>query len=238
MYHYIYKTMSESGKYYIGRHSTSNLEDNYLGSGTWVRYIKDKTSLRKEILLFCDTFEQLLELEKTLISEHVSHDNCMNFNDQPIGFATGSLNPASRVSQREATSERIKGDNNPSKRKEVAEKISKALTGRPSPLKGTQMSDEAKRNISNARIGISYSKEGKEKLSKIRKIHYEEGRRGVPSFYGLEHTPETILKMSQSAKNREKRACVHCGKICAVNILARFHDDKCKLKYEDLVENA
>lgn len=230
MYHYVYKTTSESGLYYIGRHSTNNLEDNYFGSGSWVRSIKDKTSLRKEILFFCDTFEQLLELEKTLISEHISNGNCMNFNNQPIGFAIGSLNPATRETQRKATSNRVKGDNNPSKRKDVAEKISKALTGKPSPMKGTKMSIEARRNISNGRFGISYSKEGKEKLSRIRKIHYEEGRRGVPSFSGLQHSTETKSKMSESAKARQRRACKYCGKICAVNILSRFHDDNCKMK--------
>ena len=34
-HHYIYKiTCNVTGKYYIGMHSTSNLEDSYFGSGT------------------------------------------------------------------------------------------------------------------------------------------------------------------------------------------------------------
>ena len=41
--------------------------------------------------------------------------------------------------------------------------------------------------------------------------------------------------MKESALNRKKRGCKHCGKVCAVNILARFHDEKCKLHYEDNV---
>ena len=38
-YHYIYKTTCNlNGKYYIGMHSTSNLEDGYMGSGKRLRY--------------------------------------------------------------------------------------------------------------------------------------------------------------------------------------------------------
>ena len=37
-YHFIYKTTNLlSGKYYIGMHSTDNLDDGYLGSGYRLR---------------------------------------------------------------------------------------------------------------------------------------------------------------------------------------------------------
>jgi hypothetical protein len=42
MIHYTYMTVSDTGKYYVGRHSTSNLFDGYKGSGKWVRSIKKK----------------------------------------------------------------------------------------------------------------------------------------------------------------------------------------------------
>lgn len=41
-------------------------------------------------------------------------------------------------------------------------------------------------------------------------------------------SPETIEKMRAYALTRPKRACSNCGKICAVNMLARYHDDKCR----------
>lgn len=234
MYHYIYKTISTSGKYYIGRHSTDNLDDGYLGSGLWVRSMKDKSSLRKEILSFCDSVEELLEKEKQLISENIGNQLCMNFNNEPIGFSSGDKNPSKMESRRKQMSERMSGENNPSKNKDVALKISNSLKGKPSKLKGKKLSEEDRKRISDSRLGLKYSEEGKKKLSESRKRDYYKGKRGVPSFSGLNHSQETLEKMKNSAMNREKRPCKHCGKVCAVNILSRFHDDKCKLKYEDL----
>ena len=52
IYHFIYKTISDSGKYYIGRHSTKNLNDGYFGSGKWIRSLKNKSNLKREIIEF------------------------------------------------------------------------------------------------------------------------------------------------------------------------------------------
>lgn len=42
-YHYIYKvTCNVTGKYYIGMHSTSNLEDRYFGSSKVLKRSLDK----------------------------------------------------------------------------------------------------------------------------------------------------------------------------------------------------
>lgn len=49
MYHILYRTtMQDSNKFYVGRQSTTNLKDGYLGSGKWVRSIKDKSVLSRE----------------------------------------------------------------------------------------------------------------------------------------------------------------------------------------------
>ena len=58
-YHFIYKTTSKfNGKFYIGVHSTYDLNDEYLGSG--YRLLKDlkrfsKSQYEREILEFFDT---------------------------------------------------------------------------------------------------------------------------------------------------------------------------------------
>jgi hypothetical protein len=83
IYHVIYKTIHEDGRYYIGRHSTTNLNDSYLGSGNWVLSIEDKTFLKKEIIATALTVEELKELETQLIKEHF--DDPLNMNQLKSG---------------------------------------------------------------------------------------------------------------------------------------------------------
>ena len=44
---------------------------------------------------------------------------------------------------------------------------------------------------------------------------------------------ERSLKMSEKAKNREKKVCSHCGKSAQGSNYMRWHGDKCKEKYND-----
>jgi len=93
MKHFIYKTTHTNGKYYIGRHSTNNIEDGYLGSGKWVRGIIDKSSLSREVIQEYDTFEDLIDAEEQFLIEHIHNPQCMNMTAQSIGFVTGGNNP-------------------------------------------------------------------------------------------------------------------------------------------------
>lgn len=95
IFHFIYRTTSLTGKYYIGRHSTTNINDRYIGSGKWVKSIKYKSTLSREVLEFAESIEQLRQLEKQYLKEHVGKKNCMNFNNESIGFASGDINPSS-----------------------------------------------------------------------------------------------------------------------------------------------
>lgn len=71
-----------TGRYYIGMHSTSNLEDGYLGSGKRLRYSirkYGKENHKIEILEFFDTRELLVEAEKKKITLEILGDiMCMN----------------------------------------------------------------------------------------------------------------------------------------------------------------
>ena len=81
--HYIYKTTCNvTGKYYVGMHSTSNLDDGYLGSGKRLRYSIRKHGVdnhTKEILEYLPTREALVLREIEIITkELVEEPMCMN----------------------------------------------------------------------------------------------------------------------------------------------------------------
>lgn len=107
MKHFIYKTIHKNGKYYIGRHSTDNLDDGYLGSGRWVRQIKDKTNLTREVLEYANTIEELIELEDRYLAEHYNKPDCMNMSNKGTGWAVGEANPMNNPK----TKEKLSGDN-------------------------------------------------------------------------------------------------------------------------------
>ena len=81
--HYLYKiTCLITGRWYIGMHSTCNMDDGYMGSGKRLRYSIRKYGVEnhvKEILEFFENRELLIEAEKKAITEDMVKDiNCMN----------------------------------------------------------------------------------------------------------------------------------------------------------------
>ena len=70
-------------------HSTSNLKDGYLGSGTHLRHAIRKygvDNFKIEILEWCDTRDKLIEREKEIIAEnHVNNPNCYNLKFGGLG---------------------------------------------------------------------------------------------------------------------------------------------------------
>ena len=82
-YYYIYKTINLiNGNYYYGMHSTDNLTDGYMGSGTRLKNSfgkHGKENFNTEILEFLPNKEELIKREKEIINENVLNDpNSMN----------------------------------------------------------------------------------------------------------------------------------------------------------------
>lgn len=82
-YHFIYKTVNLiNEKFYIGMHSTSNLEDGYIGSGKRLWYSIKKhgrENFKMEILEFLPDRSSLKLREKEIVnSDLLKEELCMN----------------------------------------------------------------------------------------------------------------------------------------------------------------
>ena len=91
--HYLYKTTCViTSRWYIGLHSTNNMEDGYMGSGKRLRYSIRKYGVdnhKKEILEFFETRELLVEAEiKAITADMITDTDCMNIVDGGGGFTS------------------------------------------------------------------------------------------------------------------------------------------------------
>jgi hypothetical protein len=81
-YHILYKIVRFDGKYYIGIHSTNNIEDGYLGSGLRIaRSIRKygKEAHFKQVLEMCSSREELKRQEIELVNDELLQDEmCLN----------------------------------------------------------------------------------------------------------------------------------------------------------------
>ncbi|MCP4521027.1 MAG: hypothetical protein GY827_04965 [Cytophagales bacterium] len=82
-YHFIYKTTNLlTGRYYIGMHSTNDLEDGYLGSGKRLRYSIRKygsENHQREILEFCNSRKELKLRESEIVTlNEIAKEDCIN----------------------------------------------------------------------------------------------------------------------------------------------------------------
>jgi len=86
MYYYLYKiTNILNNKIYFGVHETSNLEDNYFGSGTYLKNSINKygiNNFKKEILEFFESRELMYCKEKSIVTpEFIKLNNTYNLNE-------------------------------------------------------------------------------------------------------------------------------------------------------------
>lgn len=155
-YHYIYKTTCKiTGKYYVGMHSTSNLDDDYIGSGKrlWLSIRKHgKENHEREILEFHPDRRSLKEREKEMVNESlIQNPMCMNlviggeggWSFAKKAFLEKMKNDISfRNKMKEINSEKTK---RVWKREEYREKVLKCLD-----WNGKKHTDETKQRIGEA----------------------------------------------------------------------------------------
>lgn len=147
-YNYVYKiTNLVNGKIYIGKHSTDNLDDNYMGSGVVLHQAYQKYGLehfKKEVIQFYNGGDELNQGEIFWIAKFNSTDPNIGYNRTFGGDGGGLL-------------------------EETKRKISETLKGRVAWNKGKHHSEEQKRKISQANKGRVFSEEHKQKISESMK---------------------------------------------------------------------
>jgi hypothetical protein len=102
MYYYIYKTTDlRTGKYYIGMHSTKNLDDGYMGSGTRIKWLikkYGKENFKMEILEYLPNKKALQEREKEIVNKKLLNDSmCLNLKEGGEGGFPASAKLAFRA---------------------------------------------------------------------------------------------------------------------------------------------
>ena len=98
MYHFLYCIENLiNGKIYVGKHSTIDLDDGYMGSGKRLKRAIKKhgvENFRKHILIECDSSEEALEFERIIVNEDfVNDENTYNI---ALGGSGGNLNDDAR----------------------------------------------------------------------------------------------------------------------------------------------
>lgn len=165
--HYLYKTTCLiTGRYYIGMHSTYNMDDGYMGSGKRLRYSIRKYGVdnhKKEILEFFETRELLIEAEKKSITEDMLTDNnCMNlklggtggFSSEEhrikflsVGLLNLKINETKRVNNMKKT---LTSD---TCRTKISKKLLNYYESNDGGFKGKQHSEETKKKMSESSKG-------------------------------------------------------------------------------------
>jgi len=82
-YNYFYKiTNLINNKFYYGIHKTDNLDDGYMGSGTYLKRSIKKYGIdnfKKEILCYFSTYDEVLKYESEIVNEElVNNKYCYN----------------------------------------------------------------------------------------------------------------------------------------------------------------
>ena len=188
-YHLVYKiTNAINGKIYIGKHSTKNPYDNYMGSGLKIGQAIKKYGIEnftKEILYcFTDEKEAFLKEEEIVDFEFVKNENTYNIavgGNMIAGSWSGEKNPMygkpsamrGKHHTQEAKDKMSKATKGKLRSQETKDKISKSKRGEKAPWYGKHLPQEIREKLSkinsgknNPMYGKSPSKETRDKLSK------------------------------------------------------------------------
>lgn len=210
MYHYVYLiTNIQTNEKYIGKHSTNNLQDGYLGSGVIIQKIlssKKRDCLKKEILQFYNSEEQAYIGQEQYIKQYNAVES-----DEFYNLCEGGRNHLMTQDIKQKISkkakERLKNKQNhpmygkhfsEQSKQKIKETIKKNYeNGYVNPNTGKKLTEEEKEKIRQFRLGTHLSEETKEKISISSKRRFQEN-------------PELRRKMARIGKSNGQSKKVRC----------------------------
>jgi len=253
VFHFIYETKNlVNGKKYIGKHSTDNIDDGYIGSGVVLNNaIKKygKSNFYRTIIHWCENEKELNAKETEFITDAVVHS--ADYYNIGYGGQGGCI---------------ILNPKNP-RYSETCEKISKSAKAKSEfysitakklhcskiiGMYGRRQSEHQKMRVSNALKGKKHSKEhienqresllktisdpnyvnpntgkrlSEETKKKISMNHSDVSGENNPMF-GCRHSDETKKKISEAAASRKKVRCSDCGRLITESQLPKHKKAK------------
>lgn len=208
MVYTIYKTTNLiNGKFYLGRHKTTNPEDSYLGSGTVLKNAISKygkENFRKEILFVYPTQAEAYQKEREIIKPNLGNPLCMNIHEGGAGievtdafrencrraFRGRKASPETRKKLSEFQRNRVRS-------KEIGKRISEAKKGKST----NPWTADSRKKLSERTKGKIFSEVTKEKIREAKNGHTvsEETREKIrKSLTGRKHSEETKKKIGSS----------------------------------------
>jgi hypothetical protein len=188
IYNYITTNLINNNQY-IGMHCTDDIDDNYLGSG---KYLKEaikkygKENFKREIICYCETIEEAHNNEEKYIIEYNTlKPNGYNLSPKGGINGKGSLSEETKLK----ISNKLIGKTITEEHKNILRKCSKERI----------WTDEQRENQRKRMLGNNPSEETRKKLSEIRK--------------GRKRSKETIEKIRNSniGKKRSEETCINIG---------------------------
>lgn len=197
-FHYIYKITRSDGMFYIGRHSTDNLDDAYFGSGQrlWKSIKKHgKEKHTKEVLEFLPSLKALKLREAELVNyDLLANPLCMNLAKGGDGGST--FIGQKRIWITDGNTQRHHPKDAPIP--EGFERgMSKLMRTRVTVSKmGSTRSQSAKDKAAAKHRGMKRTDDAKIKMSKAQKARIDRLTGQDNPLYGRPLSPEHRLKIS------------------------------------------
>ena len=212
-YHLIYMIVNKiNNKIYIGKHSTNNPYDNYMGSGIAIHAAINKygeCNFEKVVIDCLTTEDEAYIKESEIVDENfVKRSDTYNMKCGGEGFGSGENNPMHNVHRY--------GKDNPFFNKKHSEETRLRMTlnhadfsGEKNPFYGKHLSKEAKDKISKANKGkfvgekspFYGKKHSQVTRDKISKNHADVSGEKNP-FYGKHLSKEAKDKISKANKGK------------------------------------